>query len=207
MSKITTSIARFLSALFSPLLCGTYAVMLSMWLSFLLYSPVRAKLIVLLVTFLATCILPLLSIFLLWKLGAIHDPGLNDRRDRRVPYMVTVAGYAGVAIYLAMVKAPLWLSMLVAGGALALAVLAVVNNWWKMSGHATGIGGLCAVVLFMLLSGVGFADLRVEFLAAVLVAGAVCTSRLVLERHTLAQVGAGFATGFACTLILPLIFN
>lgn len=207
MSKIITQIARFFSALFSPLLCGTYAVMLSMWLSFLIYSPVRAKLIVLLVTFIATCVLPVLVIFLLWKLGVVGDPALNNRRDRRVPYCVAVAGYVGVAIYLTMVHAPAWLSMLVAGGALSLVVLSVVNIWWKMSGHATAVGGLCAVVLFMLLGGLGYADLRTEFLCAVLVAGLVCTSRLVLGRHTLGQVAAGFVTGLVCTMALPMLFD
>ena len=78
--------------------------------------------------------------------------------------------------------------MMLVGGAVSLTVLASVNSVWKMSGHATGVGGLCAVVLFMLLAGVGVRDLTIEFLAAVLVAGVECTSRLVLERHTLLQV-------------------
>lgn len=207
MSKVITSLARFFSALFSPLLCGTYAVMTAMLLSFLLYSPSNARMIVLLVTFLATCILPVLVIFVLWKIGKIHDPGLNDRRDRVIPYIVTVAAYVGVAIYLTMVKAPIWLSMMLIGGAVSLTVLTIVNNFWKMSGHATGVGGLCAVVLFMLLAGVGVTDLTVEFLGAVLVAGLVCTSRLVLGRHTLWQVAAGFANGFVCTMIFPMLWK
>lgn len=207
MSKFIISSARFFSALFSPLLCGTYAVMAAMLLSFLLYSPANARMIVLLVTFLATCILPLLVIFVMWKTGKIHDPGLNDRRERVVPYTVTIAAYVGVAVYTALVNAPIWLSMMLVGGAVSLTVLASVNSVWKVSGHATGVGGLCAVVLFMLLAGVGVRDLTIEFLAAVLVAGVVCTSRLVLERHTLLQVAAGFANGFFCTILFPLLWK
>lgn len=207
MTNFITSLARLFSALFSPLLCGTYAVMMALSMTFLLYSPTNARLIVLLVTFVATCILPVLLIFVLWKTGKISDPGLNDRRDRLIPYIVTIAAYLGVAIYLWLVHAPIWLSMFLVGAAVSLIVLTGVNTVWKMSGHATAMGGLCAVVLFLLLSGVGIADLTIEFLVMVLLAGIVCSSRLVLQRHTLGQIAAGFVNGFVWVMLFPMIWK
>lgn len=203
--KIATNIARVLSAIFSPLLMGTYGVILAMWFSYLYYSPDKAKLIVTAVTFVATCILPIISIYLLSRTGVIKDPLLKEREGRFWPYMICSAGYAATGVYYYFVHAPVWLSMFVVGGAVALIVLAIVNSRWKISGHAAGTGGLCAMIFFLMCSGNSAFDLRWEFVAAVILAGCVCTSRLILERHTLMQVAAGFLTGFVC-VFLPAWF-
>ncbi len=44
-----------------------------------------------------------------------------------------------------------------------------------------------------------------EFMAGIVLAGCVCTSRLILQRHTLMQVAAGFLNGFVC-VFLPAWF-
>ena len=205
MEKFRNLFARVVSGVFSPLMSGTYAMILAIWLSFLTYNPFKAKAIVLMVTFVATCVVPVLAIFGLWKAGVVKAPGLNDRRDRLAPYLVTVAGYCAVAVYTRFVNAPVWLTFMVSGAALALLVITVVNRWWKISGHGAGMGGLCGVVFFMMLSGVEVAPLTVEFLALILLSGIVGSSRLVLGRHTPWQVAAGWAMGFAASFGLPLL--
>lgn len=199
--KTATAIAKIFSTIFSPLLMGTYGILIAMWLSYLCYSPAKAKLIVTAVTFVATCVLPVIGIFLLSRTGVVKDPMLNERTERTWPYLICTAGYIATGIYYYCVHAPLWLSMFMEGGALALIVLTVVNRRWKISGHATGVGGLCAMIFFLMCSGNSVTDLRWEFVAAVVLAGCVCTSRLILERHTLMQVAAGFLNGFVCVFI------
>lgn len=97
--KAITAIARCLSILFSPLLMGTYGIILTMWLSYLCYSPMKARLIVIAVTFVATCAIPVIAIFLLNRLGVVKNPTLNDRTDRTVPYVICTLCYIAVAIY------------------------------------------------------------------------------------------------------------
>ena len=172
--KFIITIARLLSALFSPLLMGTYGIILAMWLSYLCYSPMRAKLIVIAVTFVATCAIPVIAIFLLNRLGVVKNHFVN---------------------------APIWLSMLMLGGAGALIVLSIVNRWWKISGHATGMGAIVAIMFFLMCSGNSPLNLQTEFIISVIVAGMVCSSRLILNCHTLLQVGAGFVNGFVFTFI------
>ena len=84
--KTITAAARFLSAICSPLLMGTYGIALAIWLSYLCYSPDKAKAVVIAATFVATCIIPVIAIFLLGKTGVVKDPTLNERSDRTVPY-------------------------------------------------------------------------------------------------------------------------
>ena len=180
---------------------GTYGIILAMWLSYLCYSPMRAKLIVIAVTFVATCAIPVIAIFLLNRLGVVKNPRLNDRADRTVPYIICTICYLALAIYYHFVNAPIWLSMLMLGGAGALIVLSIVNRWWKISGHATGMGAIVAIMFFLMCSGNSPLNLQTEFIISVIVAGMVCSSRLILNCHTLLQVGAGFVNGFVFTFI------
>lgn len=205
--KTLTATARFFSALFSPLLMGTYGAALAMWLSYLCYSPARVRMIVVAVTFVATCAIPVIAIFLLNRVGVVKNPKLTDRNDRTVPYIIAAACYLAVAIYFHFVNAPVWLSLFMLGGAAALIIIIVVNRHWKISGHATGMGGLVAMLFFLMCSGNSPLNLQPEFIASVLMAGIVCSSRLILNCHTLPQVGAGFLTGFVCTFLPAWFFQ
>ena len=196
--KFLTGFSRFLSVVFSPMLTATYGVALAMLLSYLSFSPLKARVTVTAVTFAATCAIPVIAIFMLYRLGSVKEPGLNNREDRTVPYLVATACYVGTAVYTRFVNAPMWLSMFLIGGAVSLAVLTIVNRWWKISGHATGMGGLTAVIFFLMYSGSSVGGLMPEVIAAVILSGMVCTARLILRRHTLAQVAAGFINGFFC---------
>lgn len=205
--KIINGAAGVLSGLFSPLLMATYGVALAMVLSFLCFIPTATKLTVILETFLATVAIPVIGIFVLSRLKVIKDPRLNEREDRTWPYIIVTACFIGNAIYLSHINAPAWLSLFLIGGAVALVILTVVNRWWKISGHATGMGGLCAMVFYLMLSGNSVYSLQWEFMLAMLLAGLVCTSRLILGRHTLGQVCAGFVNGFVCVLFFAMAFQ
>ncbi len=205
--KFINGVASALSIIFSPLLMATYGVALAMVLSFLCFIPTATKLTVILETFLATTAIPVIGIFILSRLKVISDPKLNERRDRTFPYLIETACFIGLAVYLNHINAPAWLSLFLIGGAVALVVLTVVNRWWKISGHATGMGGLCALVFYLMLSGNSIYDLQWEFLVAVLLAGLVCSSRVILGRHTLGQVTAGFFNGFLWVILLPMLFQ
>lgn len=204
-TDVLENAARWLSAVFSPLLSATYGVMLAMWLSYLCYSPFRAKAIVVVMTFVATCVVPVIIIFVLSRVGVVKDPSLNTRSDRTVPYLLSALCYIGVGVYYRFVNAPEWLSMFVFGGGLALIILGIVNRYWKISAHAAGMGGLVAMLFFMMCSGNSVENMQWQFLSSVLLAGMVCTSRVVLHRHTLWQLGVGFVVGFVC-VFLPAWF-
>lgn len=205
--KFLVAVAKILSSLFTPLLMGTYGVALAMSLSFLCLIPTATKISVIFATFVATAVIPIILIYILHKIGVIKDPLLNDKADRTWPYVVEILSLIGVAVYFYCINAPTWLMMFTIGGAAAVTILTVINSWWKISGHATGMGGLTAMVFYLMISGNSIFSLQWEFMVMLLLAGAVCTSRLILERHTLGQVAAGFLNGFVCVLIFPLLFQ
>ena len=73
------TVASVFSTIFSPLLVPTYGVMLAMWLSVLSFLPTGIRWTVVGITFATTCLLPMLAIITMWRLGVVKDPQLNNR--------------------------------------------------------------------------------------------------------------------------------
>lgn len=197
-------ISKILSAVFSPLLVPTYAVIIALWTSMLSMTPLPVRLRITGICFAITCLAPLVAILTLYKMKLISHPGLNERKERTLPYLVTIVCYAGCAWLLESVKAPSWLWLFMVGGGVAAVVSMIVNRWWKISAHLAAMGGLVAVVfrmaqLHVVAPGVDFLAVAA---AVVIAAGAVATARVYLGSHTLLQVIAGAANGFLCVYIL-----
>lgn len=85
LDKITKAIAGIISILTSPLIMPTYGMIISLWGTYLVFAPASTRWQVLMLTFAATTMLPVIVIFLLMKAGVIKHPSLNDRNDR--PYV------------------------------------------------------------------------------------------------------------------------
>lgn len=128
-------ISRILSSVFSPILLPTYAMILIGQVSVMHFLSAKTLWIVIGVVFLLTAVLPAVSIFTLYKLGMVSDPGLNVRTERTIPYLTVVASYLVCGYFLQRSGAPEWLPMFFYGGALASLVSTVVNRWWKISAH------------------------------------------------------------------------
>lgn len=205
--KIVTMkrLAQFISFVFSPLLIPTYGVWLALWTTVLVLIPVNLRWGVTAVVFILTCLLPLAAIFVLLKLKLVTDPGLNKQNERFIPYLITSLCYAGCALYLYFVHAPLWMSMFMVGGLLASIVSLVVNHWWKISAHMAAVGGLAALMFRIMTDHYGLPFDIWVLIGVVMVVGLVGTSRLLLERHTLGQVAAGTLNGFLCVYLMSAI--
>lgn len=199
--------SQIISALFSPIIVPTYAVMLALWCSRLMFLPLNVRWHVTLLVFCITAVVPLAAILGLNKLGVVSDPGLNKRTERTLPYVITGLAYVACTIYLLRANAPGWLWLFMAGTTLATIISAVVNRWWKISAHMAAMGGLVAMMFRVL--DIGMAAPAVPFMLftilIVIAAGAVGTARIYLDRHTLLQVMAGTANGFLCVFLLSAL--
>ena len=196
--------SQIISAVFSPIVVLTYAVVIALWCSRLMFLPLNVRWHVVLLVFCITAIVPLVAILCLKKLGVVTDPGLNNRSERTIPYIITGLAYAACAVYLWRANAPGWLWLFMVGATVATLVSGVVNRWWKISAHMAAMGGLVAIMFRIL--GIGMAAPGVPFLLltslVVIAAGAVGTARVFLNSHTLLQVIAGAANGFICVYLL-----
>ncbi|MDR3327284.1 MAG: phosphatase PAP2 family protein [Prevotellaceae bacterium] len=196
-------LAKFLSALFHPLLIAFYSVLI--YINIKPFSRIYSawdKTVILLIVLLFTLIVPLEIFWIGYKNGQISDSNVSKKEQRTVIYIVCLLSYT---ICLLSVKRFLFMYFfmyLFLCPVLSIIFLMIINIWWKISAHACGMGILCGVVfssaVFM------HATPVLLFPAVILIAGAVMTARLYLQAHTLSQVVAGFFVGLMFSL-LPLI--
>lgn len=195
--------ANILSVIFHPLLMITYGVLIALTYTSLAIYPMQLKLWVLSGTFLMTAFVPALFIFLMIKLGKQGDYDLTKRADRTMPYLIYIASTVACALFLSKLLMPFWVLALVFGTAVAMLIAMCINFFWKISAHMMGIGGMLGGM--MGISRIYYLNPYWAFIIVIAIAGLLGTSRLILKRHTPAQVYAGFGLGFISIYIFSLL--
>ena len=203
--QLADNFSTAVSWLMSPLLMPVYGIVMVFMLTVYSYVPMGIKLGFTLIVAGVTIILPMLTVLLLKHLGMVSEIGLNNQKERTIPYLITILCMGGTAVFLAMKGFPLWVVMFYAGGALAGLIEAIINNWWKISAHAAGVAGLVAMLVRMSHTPMVNPDVLTWLIVAVACAGLTGSARLWLGRHTLAQVLAGYAVGFCSVYFLTMI--
>lgn len=148
-------------------------------------------------------LLPTLLVPLYRYIQVISSYLMDKREERFVPLTVTFALY--LLTYFFLNRLPV--SSSVPGFALAASIAILVNLIvllkWKISSHAIGIGGIVGLVM-VLFKHNPISPLWVVI--ALVIAGLVCTSRLILNAHSPAQVYAGLLTGLAIMSFTMSVF-
>lgn len=199
-NKILTLTARFLSAIFHPLLIPTIGFLL-LFNSGLYFSilPWNLKLYMLLVVFTTTCALPAISLFVL-SINQKIDFGMEKNTDRVLVLLICIVWYySGYFLLKRLSIFPIYQMLLVGAVFVQIALIPVVMRW-KASLHMAALGGLIGGIL-----GMAFRILEnpSQLLGVLLLtAGLVGTSRLILEKNTESQVYSGFILGFAIQYLI-----
>lgn len=189
--------AQILSDVFCPLLIPTYATALAMWVTPLRSVPPGNRLIVTVLVGVITGLIPLLAIAVLIRTGKVSDRALSHRDQRALPMIVGIACYFGAALFIGSLGAPMWLRMFFWGAAVSAAIAMLITFRWKISAHCTAVGGLVGMMMWFAVTGLADVNVMIMLSVGIVLAGAMATARLALNRHTLAQVLAGLALGFA----------
>ena len=192
--------AKIISIIFHPVLVPTLGLILlfnsGFYFSILSWE---AKRFILLVVFFSTGILPLLTVAIL-ALNPKFDISLDNSRDRIIPLLFSsVYYYLGYLLMNKMNAFPVFKIFLIASVIVIIALL-MISFKWKISNHMAALGGLTGT-LFALSFKTGINPLLAVVLA-IFISGLVGTSRLLLNKHKLWQLIAGYFLGF---LILYLV--
>lgn len=154
-----------------------------------------------------TAIVPTAVILTLIKLGKVKDVSLPSRRERMIPYLVSVMCYLGTVVFLRSAHAPVWLSGFYLGASLSAICAAAITGRWKISAHSSAVGGVAAALVWMGVNGLLQFGSWYWISGGILLCGLVGTSRLILNRHTPCQVYAGYGLGaLAVTVMLQLLY-
>lgn len=187
--------SRAVSAVFHPCLLPIYAVVTVLFAD-TIYSfyTVRVKFYLIWVMVLYAAFIPMLAYFLFKRLDGLSRMTIDRRRLRMLMLMVGAVCYMLCAVTL--LKLPsLLLFRKVAMAAVMCGLFCILAaRRWNVSLHLAAMGGVTA--LFVMLNIVGVVSLFWPMVVAVVVAGALASSRLCLGRHNGWEVLAGFAGGF-----------
>lgn len=200
------ALVQTLSNIFHPLLSLTYAALIVCFYTPLMVYGTPIKILFVGEVAFFTLVLPVLVITLLHVFHVIGHWALRDVRDRTIPFLTNFACY--MACYLVLqrnVFIPTWVQMPYFASVMLTFVAWIVSFWWKISAHASGNS---AAMTFYLILYYYLPDLVPLWLVfgMIIVTGAVCSTRLYLGRHTLAQIGAGALLGISTMLISAMIY-
>jgi membrane-associated phospholipid phosphatase len=132
------------------------------------------------------CVLPLLVLLGLVRLGKVTDHHLSNRRQRAPVLLMALVSVGAGLVVLKAAGAPQSVIVMVLAIIAGIIVLGAVSPFWKMSGHAAAVSSAAVISVLML---------GPAWLPLVLLVPAVGWSRVVLRAHTLAQVVAGSLFG------------
>lgn len=205
VESAVTSASHVLSWVLVPLLMPVYGVMLAFGLSILSFTGFGTRVAFTAIVAAFNVAIPAVLVLLLKKLGFVKDVGLNEQKERFLPYVICILCLMGTALFMAYKRAPEWLTMFFLGGALAGIVEVIINRWWKISVHAAGIAGIVALLIHMMLGEYAAPATQVWLLISVGLAGLLGSARIWLGRHTLGQVLAGYAVGFSGVFFMMML--
>ena len=144
------------------------------------------------ITSLFGCILPLVMVYSLLKLEIIKDFYARDRDTRFIPFLWTTLFYLLGTLILIFVSAPPTVTALMACYFVNGIVFLIITLKWKISIHASGITGPFTALIYML---------GVVMLPLLLVVIPVAWARVELKAHTIMQVAVGAVLSCAMTWV------
>ncbi len=188
--------AQTISYIFHPVLVSFYAIayLLNMDIFFVNGLPLHGKAMLLLLALLTTVVLPLFLMIVYKRMGWISDFHLHDTKERKLPLLTMGFTLLVMGIMLQELQIPAVFNLFYLAAAILTVILLVINNFWKISLHASAIGGTTGAFFALALqTGVNF---LYPVMVLVLLGGIVAYARLKLKSHNAAQVYAGYIVGF-----------
>ncbi len=203
--------AQIISFVFHPSLLPTFAFIYIIWSNPGLFAPlgsVATNKIVLIVA-INTFLFPLITVFLMLKLGFIKSFFMEEKKERYLPYLATAIFYLWTLLYVwhqndlqeisLNTFASKILTVIILGATISVFLLFLLNLFYKISMHTVGMGYFIGIALAMLpVSNYG---LKIPFMIIILIAGLVGTARLSLGAHKPQEIYSGYLLGIICQLI------
>ena len=206
MQKIFNILSQTLSILMHPLFMPTYGMIMYMATMHARWHalPTIYIWVGIIGTLVLTALIPIGLICLLWKRGSISSWHIDNAKERTTPYIYALICFGFWCYFVAeVIQLPLVWTCIAIGATVALLLVTIINQWWKISAHLTGIGGLlggiCSIAMY-------YSIFPIILICCVLALSLfVMYARLHLNAHTPLQVVCGYLLGILCTFIPNLI--
>lgn len=195
-------LAKFVSYILHPLFMPTYIFIWLTWRFPIHFDNITAAGLTLktISIFLNASFFPAFAVFLLWRLKFIENIFLRTQKERIVPYIITMIFYWWLW-YLSrnFTDQPDVLKAFYFGIFLNTVFGLVINNFIKISMHAMGAGALVTLIILSCIRYQTF--LGADIMIATILAGLICSVRLLLNQHSVTEIYVGLFVGVLCQLL------
>ncbi len=198
-------ISKALSYVFHPIFIPTLIIATIAIFAPSILLPISENLFLFfsLFVFLSTWLMPALSIYGLFLSGVIKSIYLDDQRDRMIGIAVTTIIY-GIFSFVLYYKfrANTEVMLLFCTSIFCQLSALIITYFWKISLHSISVWAMvCYLATLILIKKQD--SLFAPLLTAILLSGALMSARLYLQKHTMAQIGAGMALS---TIVSSILF-
>ena len=198
--------AHFFSWIFHPLFISLFVTFFLTYIHPYVFVTLseKAKVFNIISIFVNTVLFPALAVFLMWRLKFIQSIYLRTQKERIIPYAAAMIFYFWTWYVSKSLqdKHELFTGFLF-GSFLTVIAAWMANIYFKISMHALAIGGMAFFILWVSFSGDGTSGLYPTI--ALLIAGIVCTSRMIVSDHRPVEIYLGFFIGILCQAIAIII--
>jgi len=150
--------------------------------------------------------IPLVSVFILKRLGLVSSIRIPNVKERRIPYYITFLSFLLLGLFFRnSIYVPIELPMIFISCALSMLVLIGLIPITKASAHMACLGGITGA-LYVLTTYLNY-GLFIPIVLVFILSGFVGWSRLELNAHTKEQLLLGFIVGFSTQFIGYIFFN
>jgi hypothetical protein len=198
--------AHFFSYIFHPLFIPLYVVWFIVFIhpSYLSGFNHGQKIWLILIVALNAVFFPLISVLLLKGVGFIQSVFMHTQKDRIIPYIAsTIFFFWTYNVFRQQPQYPAILPSFFFGVLLTASAALLANIYFKISMHAMGAGGM--VGLFLVIMVYNTMLMTWPLCVALLVAGIVCTARLLISNHTVKEIYWGLFLGILCQFVAAVI--
>ncbi len=200
-------VAHFFSYVFHPLFIPLYVVAFLVFVhpSYFSGFSTYEKYKVILTTVLNSLFFPAFSVLLMKGLGFIQSVFLRTQQDRIGPYLSVMIFYFWTAwVFFKFDPALARILPSFMTGVFITSVVGLLSNiYFKISMHAMGVGGVLGVFLIIMTYNTMLMTWPLSI--AFLVAGLVCSSRLIVSDHSAKEIYWGLFAGILCQLATAVI--
>ena len=204
--SVVKILAHLFSYLFHPIFIPLYAVAFLVFIhpSYFSGFSMAAKKQTLLIVFINAVAFPILAVVLLKAVGFIQSIFLKTQKDRIIPYMACgIFFFWAYLVFKNQTNYPLILSSFLLGVFLASSAALLANIYFKISMHATGVGGLLGIFLLIMKSNTML--MTWPLCIAIAITGLVCTARLLISDHSTKEIYIGLIAGLLIQFVAAIV--
>jgi hypothetical protein len=195
-------ISNVVSILFHPLFVGVMmaAYLLFVHPTYFVGFSERAKWMKLLIVINNNLFFPIVVVGLLRGLGFNKSFLLKTQKERIVPYIASITFFFwSYYVFKHQPETPRVMVGMCRGMFLSAAAALLLNNYFKISMHGIGIGGLMGLVMVSIVDKSQY--IGTPILIALLISGLTITARKIVSDHNWFDLIAGCVIGFVFQLI------